>query len=369
VSISGPSLGNLSWIDAETEYCGRRRSARVNVMTNWEPRNHRPQAISEATVSVIVPCYNQGAYLAEAVGSLVRQTHTSWECIIVNDGSTDDSLDIARRLASKHPRVRIVDQRNRGLSAARNRGLLEARGGWIQLLDADDLLEPDALARHQEVFRREPATDVAYSALWILSEERREVRRTRSVPVTLLRKPLDAFVLYWERGLTIPIHAFTYRTSCFQRWGIFDERLPNHEDWDIHLRFSAGGGRYGPVPTRSALYRIREGSMTGQGDLMHQGKCLVLSKHVANHDIPLRLRLALARRLVHERLPRALETLRKRQFGSAVRYTLDAGLSGKWSGVWIPVLAGMLGFRIVRAVMFRMARKVWPWPCLIASIS
>lgn len=319
-----------------------------------------------ALVSVIVPCYNQRAYLADAIRSLVQQSHTAWECIIVNDGSTDDSLEVARRLTGEDPRIRLIDQRNRGLSAARNRGLAEARGDWIHFLDADDLLEQATFATHLEVFQGAPDTDVAYSASWTFRDEDPASRRPSAVPATLLKSPLSAFALYWERGLSIPIHAFTYRKSCFQRWGVFDERLPNHEDWDIHLRFSAAGARYTVAPRRSALYRLRAGSMARQADSMYQGKCLVLSKHLSNHAVPFWLRLALARRLVHERYAKALEALRRRQWGSAVRYTFDRRLAGKWSLACAGVVATMLALRVARTASSRVVRR-WLLQSLVAS--
>jgi glycosyltransferase involved in cell wall biosynthesis len=322
--------------------------------------------VTGALVSVVVPCYNQGAYLADAIRSLVQQNHAAWECIIVNDGSTDDSLEIARRLAGEDPRVRFIDQTNRGLSAARNRGLAEARGHWIHFLDADDLLEPATFATHLEVFRSAPETDVAYSASWTFREEDLGSRRPSAVPATLLKDPLSAFVLYWERGLTIPIHAFTYRTSCFVRWGTFDEQLPNHEDWDIHLRFSAAGAKYTVAPRRSALYRLRAGSMARQAELMYRGKCLVLSKHLSNHAMPFRLRRALARRLVHERYAKALEALRRRQWALVARYAFDRRVGGKWSLACAGVVAAMLVLRVARTASSRVVRR-WLLRSLVAS--
>jgi GT2 family glycosyltransferase len=322
--------------------------------------------VTRALVSVIVPCYNQDAYLADAIRSLVQQSHTEWECIIVNDGSTDRSLDVARRLAGEDSRVRVIDQHNRGLSAARNRGLAEARGDWIHFLDADDLLERATFATHLEVFRSAPETDVAYSASRTFREGDPESRRLSAVPATLLKNPLSAFALYWERGLSIPIHAFTYRTLCFQRWGAFDEQLPNHEDWDIHLTFSAAGTRYTVAPRRSAIYRLRPGSMARQADLMYRGKCMVLSKHLSNPAIPFRLRRALAGRLVHERYAKALEALRRRQWRSAVRHTFDRRLAGKWSLACAGVVATMLALRVARTASSRVVRR-WLLKSVVAS--
>lgn len=93
-------------------------------------------------VSVVIPCRNHGAHLPIAVASVQAQDHQSWECIIVDDGSTDDSADIAAALAARDTRIRVHRQPPRGLSAARNTGLRLARGEYVQFLDADDVITP-----------------------------------------------------------------------------------------------------------------------------------------------------------------------------------------------------------------------------------
>src|SRR4030095_15755118 len=91
----------------------------------------------EPLVSAVIPCYKQGHFLAEAVQSVLGQTVNDLECIVVNDGSPDTTREVARQLVSGDPRVRYIEQMNRGLAAARNRGLGEARGRFIQFLDGD----------------------------------------------------------------------------------------------------------------------------------------------------------------------------------------------------------------------------------------
>jgi glycosyltransferase involved in cell wall biosynthesis len=85
-------------------------------------------------VSVVIPCYNYARFLPDAVASVQEQTHTNWECIIINDGSTDDTAAVAERLAGKDARIKVIHQENRGPSSARNRGLDVALGEYIQFL-------------------------------------------------------------------------------------------------------------------------------------------------------------------------------------------------------------------------------------------
>ena len=97
--------------------------------------------------SLIIPVYNVRQYLRDCLDSVLAQTCTDWEAVCVNDGSTDDSPSILREYAAKDTRIRIIDQSNGGLSAARNVGIKAAKGEYIFLLDSDDWIVPDALER------------------------------------------------------------------------------------------------------------------------------------------------------------------------------------------------------------------------------
>src|SRR5450432_4194524 len=101
---------------------------------------------SAPLISVIVPCYRQAKYLPDAVKSLIGQSYRHWECIIINDGSPDDTREVAAEQVRLDSRIRYVEQANGGCSSARNRGLTEANGDFVQFLDADDLLLPDKFA-------------------------------------------------------------------------------------------------------------------------------------------------------------------------------------------------------------------------------
>ena len=102
----------------------------------------------DATVSVVIPCYNGAPFLRDTLGSATNQSHPPIEVLVVDDGSTDDSAAIADSFG---PPVRVIRQENQGESVARNRGIDEARGSWIAFLDADDLWEPTKLQRQLEV--------------------------------------------------------------------------------------------------------------------------------------------------------------------------------------------------------------------------
>ena len=99
-----------------------------------------------ATISIIIPVYNTAQYLAECLDSVLAQGFKDIEIICVNDGSTDNSAAILKKYQKKDKRIKVITQKNKGLSGARNAGLKAATGKWVCFLDSDDILPPDALA-------------------------------------------------------------------------------------------------------------------------------------------------------------------------------------------------------------------------------
>ncbi|MDE6645587.1 MAG: glycosyltransferase [Muribaculaceae bacterium] len=102
-------------------------------------------------ISIIVPVYNVAAYLRECLNSIEKQTFRNWECILVDDGSLDDSGAICDEYASRDPRFRVIHQKNGGLSAARNSGLRVCKGKFVAFIDSDDYVSADFLDRMREV--------------------------------------------------------------------------------------------------------------------------------------------------------------------------------------------------------------------------
>lgn len=115
--------------------------------------------------SIVIPCYNYGHWLARAVASVLAQDGDDWELLVIDDGSTDDTAQVARELLAHHPgRLRFLSQPNRGAAAVRNRGIDETRGDYLIFLDADDELAPDALAAYRELLVRLPDADLLAGA-------------------------------------------------------------------------------------------------------------------------------------------------------------------------------------------------------------
>ena len=116
-------------------------------------------------VSVIVPCYNQAEYLPEALQSVLDQDYPYWECIIVNDGSTDNTEDVAKQWATKDHRFKYYSKVNGGLSDTRNFGIEKSEGAYILPLDADDKISSNYLKEAIKIFINNPKTKLVYSNL------------------------------------------------------------------------------------------------------------------------------------------------------------------------------------------------------------
>lgn len=127
-------------------------------------------------VSVITPCWNGEKYLAETIESVLRQTYPKWEMLIVDDGSSDGSPEIAMSYAQRDPRIRLIRQENAGSAAARNNGIRRCAGQYIALLDADDLWDPDFL-EEQLRFLREKNAVCVYSSYRCIDGSSREILR------------------------------------------------------------------------------------------------------------------------------------------------------------------------------------------------
>lgn len=141
----------------------------------------------EPRVSVIIPCYNHGRFLMDAIESVLRQTWTDLELIIIDDGSTDDTAAVVGRV--RDGRVRVLRTENRGVSAARNAGLEQARGEFIAFLDADDIWEPTKLERQVALMDAEPGVALAFTDLRRYSADGRVEERQFTFVPELARIP------------------------------------------------------------------------------------------------------------------------------------------------------------------------------------
>ncbi|MEG3864454.1 glycosyltransferase [Microcoleus sp. Z1_B2] len=136
-----------------------------------------PQSADRPLISVIIPCYNQAHFLSQAVTSVINQTYKNWEIIIVNDGSLDTTSTAAKKLIATNPQhqIRLIEQANQGISRARNTGISAASGEYIMPLDADDILDPNALICLLEICLKSKVPCIAFGSYQLFGNEKRTV--------------------------------------------------------------------------------------------------------------------------------------------------------------------------------------------------
>jgi glycosyltransferase involved in cell wall biosynthesis/peptidoglycan/xylan/chitin deacetylase (PgdA/CDA1 family) len=208
-------------------------------------------------VSVVIPAFNAEATLPRAIESLTAQTLTDWEAVIVDDGSSDDTLDRARRLASRDSRIVVLSQEHGGASSARNRGIGEARGTRLVFLDADDRLAPDHLAQLSEALAANPGAVACCDHARL-----RQDGATIAIEscADLPDRPFEVFA----RRSAAAIHCFMVRRDLVREVGGFDTTLRTCEDWDLWQRIARTGVRFVAVPATLAYYYKGPNSLSGR---------------------------------------------------------------------------------------------------------
>jgi glycosyltransferase involved in cell wall biosynthesis len=226
-------------------------------------------------VSVIVPCYNLGAYVTEAVDSVLAQTYPDFEIVVVNDGSTDPATN-AVLAALDRPRTTVLTTENRGLPAARNHAIRHARGRYVCALDADDRLHPQFLDKTIGVLERDPS--VAFVSTWVecFGVERWIWRQERCDFPALLAE-------------CVVLTASPVRREALEAMGGYDcqRYLHGDEDWDLWISLVERGFRGTIVPEVLFHYRQREGSMRRvamQPEVRQRVWRNLLDKHRASYE-------------------------------------------------------------------------------------
>jgi hypothetical protein len=187
----------------------------------------------EPLVSVIIPCRNGAAWLGEAIASCLGQTWQDLEIVIVDDGSTDASLQVARRYES--PRVAVLACKRIGASAARNTGLARARGDFIQFLDADDVLDRDKIRIQMEQLARSPALSLASSA-WARFQVGPDEAVFRAEPVWRDFIPPEFLIASWQGGGMMANFAWLAPRAAIDKAGLWNERLSLNDDGEFFTR-------------------------------------------------------------------------------------------------------------------------------------
>ncbi len=236
----------------------------------------------EQKVSVIIPCYNYARFLGRAVNSLREQSYQNWEAIIVDDGSTDNTEEVASILVGEDSRVRYVRQRNAGTSEAKNAGIRLAQGEFVLFLDADDLITPNKLMAHIEHFKKSPNIDISYSRFRYFEDvcEDKLFTKLDLSSIKEWSKVIDgryevAFPVF-VKGNNMAIHSAVIKRSLVDKVGFFDVNMRALEDWDYWLRCILRGAYISFLgdPTAIALTRVHPGSATHKIDFSNYEKVI-----------------------------------------------------------------------------------------------
>ncbi|MFU8830727.1 MAG: glycosyltransferase family 2 protein [Wenzhouxiangella sp.] len=226
-------------------------------------------------VSVITPVFNGATWLGEALDSALAQTFPSIEIIVVNDGSTDDSLAIARSRADNCEKIRIIDQPNAGLPAARNRALKLARGAYLALLDADDAWFPNHLLLAMKAFEDDPDLGLVHSNIQRVDADGAVV----DIPPRCWHEDMDAFEALALRHEHVSCPTAVFSRTALDTVGGFDPRFTGLgcEDRDLWLRI-AERFRIRYLDQVTARYRLHPASMSAAGERMALARQMLVAK-------------------------------------------------------------------------------------------
>jgi glycosyltransferase involved in cell wall biosynthesis len=233
---------------------------------------------SKPLVSVVVAAYNYGHLIRETLDSLAAQTYGAWECVVVDDGSTDDTRAVVEAYTEADPRVRYVRQENARQAAARNNGIRHSSGDYFQFLDADDLLETHKFERQVEYLESHGDVGIVYSGVRYFSAEGGELSHSRQYSVWDDGRPWMPEVsgrgrVLLERLLRnniMVVNSPLIRRRVVEAVGEFDAGLTPVEDWDYLTRCAAAGFhfQYDDAEGVRALVRAHELSASLDGRRM-----------------------------------------------------------------------------------------------------
>ncbi|MDP3980816.1 MAG: glycosyltransferase [Chlamydiota bacterium] len=215
----------------------------------------KPSNLTSGTVSVIIPCYNGASTIGDALNSLILQTYKNWEAIVVDDGSVDGSLNIIKQFAARDSRIRFIHISNQGVSAARNVGIGESKGEFLNFLDADDLLLPEMLGKMVRKLGKHGECGAAVCG-WVVTDEK--LKHWNSRHFYLHHGKLFQEIV---RLNTFQPNTLLLRKNILTDTGLFDHSLAPCADWDMWIRIARKGTRFISVPEVLAVYRMVTQSM------------------------------------------------------------------------------------------------------------
>lgn len=288
-------------------------------------------------VSVIVPAYNAQETIGETLESIFNQTLADFELIVVNDGSTDQTLKIVAGFDDS--RLKAFSYPNAGVAASRNRGAAQASSAYLSFIDADDLWTPDKLEAQLNALENTPQAAVAYSWTNYIDQTGRFVARAQRTTFDG-----DVYAELLMRDFLESASNVTIRRQAFIDSGGFDESLSGAADWDLFLRLAA---RYSfvAVPRLGVLYRLGGNSMSANLSMQEQECLQVLER-------------------AYEQASESLQPLKKHSFAHLYQYLGFKVMQGQLSRE-----KGLSALRYFKRVLNYNPWLLGQQPCVILAVS
>jgi peptidoglycan/xylan/chitin deacetylase (PgdA/CDA1 family) len=231
-------------------------------------------------VSIIIPAHDAAETIAETLESLLAQTYSGWEAIVVDDGSSDETAAIAASFAERDARIRVISQPQGGVSDARNAGIALARYAWLLFLDADDWLLPQHLKRMTNALISDPDLDAVHCGWTHVAPDGR-LSGEQYCP------QLGDLFAVLTRYCAFAVHACVVRRSLVEAVGGFDPTLRTCEEWDLWQRIARSGARFGAIREVLALYRMRPDSLSvNSRQLLDDGLRVITRGHSSDPRVP-----------------------------------------------------------------------------------
>jgi glycosyltransferase involved in cell wall biosynthesis len=250
-------------------------------------------------VSVVIPMFNVEQYIQQSIASVLAQTFQNFEVICVDDGCTDRTLNKLKQFDD--PRIRIIQQTNRGLSGARNSGILAARGIYVALLDADDFWAKEKLACHVNHLNSHPNVGVSYCPSLFVNEQG-VLMGIGQYPKLKHVTAKDVFCRNPVGNGSAPVlrrrllHEVSFVCSKTARKCIFDEQLRQSEDIELWIRIALHAKwDFAGIATPLTYYRVNDGGLSANLAKQYASWCLAVNKNIAGNEKFFTRHLALAR--------------------------------------------------------------------------
>lgn len=224
------------------------------------------QASTHPLVSIIVPCYNYARFLPETLQSILDQEYYHWECIIVNDGSTDGTEAVAMQYQKKDARFKYIYQHNKGLSSARNTGIINSKGEYLQFLDSDDTIHASKIKLQVSFLQDQSNVDIVYGNSLFFNSDCASTffqnREGKLVDETINLKKSGSGPEILSKLLVnnmMEVSCALIKKEIIEKVGFFNEAYKSYEDWEFWIRCAIAGCYFYYLPIDGTETYIRCG--------------------------------------------------------------------------------------------------------------